>query len=405
MDHTFSIQPIGRFAGQSEPEFACFSYDDEHQYHYGDRSLRWYYTPRLGADLSQGFETFVKHDDSVAEHLDSLLKTIMHHEQDTKKKIDSNIVTWRGCLTKVCLSSLLLNPHCGSWYSQIMSSPFDDRDGFELNATLYQDCIFIEENHAYRLRSQAEQAAQPWRGPIPQEVMQFWGYKFETLATLPAPWGETSREYIEGREDEVVNNKAQYCSVVRTGLGKTVLCLGGEVDAANLRLLVCSLTVWDSKPSKAGDPINWVELKTSAEMRNDRDRDNFERKLLKFWIQSFLLGVPRIIVGFRSRDGVLQRLEDLDVASIPDTVARRGRQWDGNVCTNFTASFLAWLRTKIDDEGVWRIRRRARDTHIEVFKTEETTGHGRILTDEFINHRIKLALPPAPEDGDGAEPS
>lgn len=57
------------------------------------------------------------------------------------------------------------------------------------------------------------------------------GYKFETLATLPAPWGETSRDYIEGREKEVVNNKAQYCSVVRTGVGKTILCLGGEVDA------------------------------------------------------------------------------------------------------------------------------------------------------------------------------
>lgn len=88
------------------------------------------------------------------------------------------------------------------------------------------------------MRSQAEQAAQPWRGPIPQEVMQFWGYKFETLATLPAPWGETSREYIEGREHEVVNNKAQYCSVVRTGLGKTVLCLGGEVDAGKFALLL-----------------------------------------------------------------------------------------------------------------------------------------------------------------------
>lgn len=58
------------------------------------------------------------------------------------------------------------------------------------------------------------------------------GYKFETLSTLPAPWGETSREYIENRENEVVNNEAQYCSVVRTGIGKTVLCLGGEVDAS-----------------------------------------------------------------------------------------------------------------------------------------------------------------------------
>lgn len=63
--------------------------------------MRWYYTPPLGADLSQGFENFVKHDDSVDEHLDSLLKTIMAHEKQTGKKIDAQIVTWRGCITKV----------------------------------------------------------------------------------------------------------------------------------------------------------------------------------------------------------------------------------------------------------------------------------------------------------------
>lgn len=63
--------------------------------------MRWYYTPQLGEDLSKGFETFVKHDDSVDEHLDSLLKTIMDHEKQTGAKIDAQIVTWRGCLTKV----------------------------------------------------------------------------------------------------------------------------------------------------------------------------------------------------------------------------------------------------------------------------------------------------------------
>lgn len=42
---------------------------------------------------------------------------------------------------------------------------------------------------------------------------------------------------------------------------------------------------------------------------------------------------------------------------------------------------------------MWRIRRRAREAQIEVYKTKEDTGHGRILTDEFINHRIKLSLP------------
>lgn len=40
-----------------------------------------------------------------------------------------------------------------------------------------------------------------------------------------------TREEIEGRQDEVVNNSAQYCSVVKTGMGNVRMILGGEVDA------------------------------------------------------------------------------------------------------------------------------------------------------------------------------
>ena len=70
--------------------------------------------------------------------------------------------------------------------------------------------------------------------------------------------------------------------------------------------------------------------------------DNFERKLLKFWIQSFLLGVPKIVVGFRSRDGLLVRLEEIETHTIPQTVQRRGRaRWNGNACINFASAFLA----------------------------------------------------------------
>jgi len=55
----------------------------------------------LGTDLSQGFDTFDKHDGSRDEHIDSLLKAIVAHEQEEGKKIDSQIVTWRGMMTKV----------------------------------------------------------------------------------------------------------------------------------------------------------------------------------------------------------------------------------------------------------------------------------------------------------------
>ena len=76
-------------------EIACFSYDDDHVFHLDERSLRYYHPPTLGADLSQGFDTFQQLDDTADDHLDSLLKTIMNLEQRTGTKCAAEIVTWR----------------------------------------------------------------------------------------------------------------------------------------------------------------------------------------------------------------------------------------------------------------------------------------------------------------------
>lgn len=102
-----------------------------------------------------------------------------------------------------------------------------------------------------------------------------------------------------------------------------------------------NLTVWDCKPDRKEDHVRWVELKTSAEIRNDRDMVKYERKLLKFWAQSFLLGVPKIVVGFRNQQGIVHRMEEVDTYTIPSKVKKVGRgTWDGNICINFAAAFL-----------------------------------------------------------------
>jgi RAT1-interacting protein len=98
--------------------------------------------------------------------------------------------------------------------------------------------------------------------------------------------------------------------------------------------------VWDCRPDDPEEPINWVELKTSQEIFSQADNAKFERKLNKFWIQSFLLGVPKIVVGFRSKDGILQRIQELNTQKIPGQVKRAGASWDGNLCINYTAHFL-----------------------------------------------------------------
>ena len=126
----FEIQPLSRFAGSSAAirrpkvlvvpyhsehwlrltvlqEIAYFSYDDDHQYHLDERSLRYYYPPRIDADLSRGFDTFKQLDDSADDHIDSLLKTLMALEGETRTKCEADIITWRGMMTKVSCPRIL----------------------------------------------------------------------------------------------------------------------------------------------------------------------------------------------------------------------------------------------------------------------------------------------------------
>jgi RAT1-interacting protein len=69
--------------------------------------------------------------------------------------------------------------------------------------------------------------------------------------------------------------------------------------------------------------------------------ENFHRKLMKFWIQSFLLGVPKIVVGSRDRNGILTRVDEIETEKIPDMILRAPRpSWNANMCVNFAAEFL-----------------------------------------------------------------
>ena len=115
---SFNIQPLARFAGASTSirrprELTYFSYDDNRTlYPQSESSLQYYYPPFIDSpsessqakptiDLSRGFDTFKKHDDQIDEHLDSLLETIMSHEQKEGQRTKSDIITWRGIMTKV----------------------------------------------------------------------------------------------------------------------------------------------------------------------------------------------------------------------------------------------------------------------------------------------------------------
>jgi RAT1-interacting protein len=73
------------------------------------------------------------------------------------------------------------------------------------------------------------------------------------------------------------------------------------------------------------------------------------RKLLKFYFQSFLLGVPEIIVGFRTHAGVLGTVQGFKTTEIPRAVRGKKQGWDAGVCLGWGARFLEWLREVVHE--------------------------------------------------------
>ena len=146
----------------------------------------------------------------------------------------------------------------------------------------------------------------------------------------------------------------------------------------------------DYKPDPPENPVShYLELKTSRSLINPRQIKTFEsQKLLKFWAQSFLLGIPRIIVGFRSDTNVLLSTQTLETMAIPAQVRERGGPgvWDGNVCINFAARFLEVLRAGMEEGALMGIRFQKGGAAVEVFRKEG----GTFLTKEFIKWKDQV---------------
>mgnify|MGYP001072088581 CR=1 FL=1 len=109
----------------------------------------------------------------------------------------------------------------------------------------------------------------------------------------------------------------------------------------------------------------YIELKTSAVLDSDRADTSFRRhRLLKYWAQSFLIGVPSVVVGFRDAEGRLRELETFRTSQLPKMAREvHGATWDPNVCLRFGERLLQAISSHVAREGrehIYTIRRDAR---------------------------------------------
>ncbi|KAI8059289.1 hypothetical protein BC940DRAFT_328364 [Gongronella butleri] len=211
----FRVQHTSRYQGsfpvyKQPTELTSYSIDHERRVWFDDRELKYYY-PATGKDLTVGFDKFIERDETVPEHLDTLLDALTDAKAKPNAHPDAtkaDIVTWRGIMTK------------------LLCTPYARREAWDLRLTRYNDTIYIEESTATKLEKQQEPKS------VRQQMMCYWGYRFETLSTVSTPPSELAKDDPEltSRLHDSANTNIQYCVLVKTKLGSSSLIMGAEVD-------------------------------------------------------------------------------------------------------------------------------------------------------------------------------
>ncbi|KAF6007139.1 hypothetical protein HII12_004658 [Brettanomyces bruxellensis] len=377
-------------------ELICFSRDIENKIHLDDSELRYYYLPDRdldtpgGIDLNAGYAHFKKNPKEDVGELESLLKAVESYEKAVGKKIPVDIITWRGLMR------------------QLMMLPYESRDKIVLNIVVLDNQLFIQSDVA---TVRASRTLQESHQTELNKKQMYSGYKFETIASLDKVWAKCSRKRVEKRFKHKVNNIEQYCSVVRTTFGTTKLLMGAEVDCA-----------WDYKPDihdvQEGSDINplnhYVELKTTGVVNSPKTCEIFESKLLRAWAQCFLVGIPKIIYGFRDKDLILRSVEEFKTEEVP-LVLKNGfaqkREATGATnkcmhCLKFFIGLINWLNENIQKSDSTKTYRLEYDpitnkNYVHLSENDEQTTkkllgkyegpNGGMLTDEFREWRRKLS--------------
>ncbi|KAK7074363.1 hypothetical protein SK128_026899 [Halocaridina rubra] len=154
---------------------------------------------------------------------------------------------------------------------------------------------------------------------------------------------------------EPVNENVEYAVVMRSRLGDHSLVYCAEVDGVD--------------PKKYRTPHSdlsaFVELKTNKSLDTDRDIFNLHKyKMMKWWGQSYLVGIPTVICGFRDSSGIVHSLKAFQVDSLPSV----GKEhWKPQIMKYFLSDFLAFIKKQVlidDPKVVYKFERKANGGHI-----------------------------------------
>ena len=234
----------------------------------------------MPASLSSGYNDFVPKRDDKAAAEQCLLAAVERYAEQTSR---AHFVTYRNNLNK-----LLATMHC----------PNDDW------------CIGVKRLADQRWLLRVRDTPRRREESDAQRLMSYFGYRFEALCT---------------GHDGTIDANDEYVGLFNCKLGDHRLAVAAEIDCVD-------------------DSGAYVELKTNKLLASKRLVGTFERfKMFKFWVQSYLVGTPKVIVGFRDEDE-LRKVQAFDTLALPGLAAA----WRPQACLGFADAVLTWLRAALD---------------------------------------------------------
>ncbi|XP_046426717.1 decapping and exoribonuclease protein-like [Neodiprion fabricii] len=301
----------------SRPEVSgCFSLNENREFLPNTVQLKYFNaspSETVKFDLKVGYDLVIrKTAEADNERLDHLLRWILLNCHKIRAPPDSNrwlqphFVCFRGLLT------------------MLWCTPFEKQEGWIICASKWQGTIYLcaFDTEEKKLR----------KSNISKKQLQFmsWGFKFEQylLTDSPGQASDTSKPVNEGEE---------FCCMFTSRLGNNRLLYGAEMDGVSSNEVLREPIDWKG--------VKFVELKTSRVIENRRQEENFRRyKLIKWWCQSFLVGIENVCCGFRDDDGIVRNLTNY---SVPEMTRMSKGIWNASECMNFCNEFLNFVQSVV----------------------------------------------------------
>ncbi|AAW44182.1 enzyme regulator, putative [Cryptococcus deneoformans JEC21] len=275
-----------------------------------DASMAYYSPAPIGCNLTEGFERRIEREDEE-EHLDGLVESLEWLiTRGRKGERKGGIITWRGMLTR------------------LITMPYETRDPWEMTAIALDGSVYLE------LWDPPEEKAKRKREQSAWEKQGYMGYAYESFSTIPQEGRPGNGPEGWGGD---VNTNVQWANVVRSAIGEIPLCIAGEVDCVK------------AEPGSPNPGLSGcMELKTNKVIQHPGHEAMFHKKLLKHWAQSWLLGIPEVVVGFRDDDGILRSQTTFDTAKIPYLVEVLNKpSWSPNRCLQSLHSVCSFLTKNV----------------------------------------------------------